>query len=353
MKGERIKALDGLRALAIIEVVLYHLNVSVCDGMVTRLVITFFFILSGYLMAMHYGDIEANLTGIKRIFTRRIAHFLPLYWLTLIALLIFSAWGFRWDLPFHVLLLQSLIPHSYYCFSYNVVGWFISVLLICYICFPLLNGIFRRVSLRAQITMLIIVGAVYHIMLYLLQPNGDYIYYICPVTRIFDFAAGMTLFRALESWHGNRKRLSMPWATVLEIVTIAVIIGCNMLVNSIPNSLRMVQYTLLWYIPVLMLIAVMGHRSMASGIFSRVLSWPIFVKVGMLSMEIYVLHYLTIGLVRKAVEASQIAMPVWIFTIVALLVTLAAAMLAHRFITIPVKNWISRHCNTVKNSQSN
>lgn len=353
MNGERIKALDGLRAFAITEVVLYHLGLSVCSGMVSRFIITFFFMLSGYLMAMRYGDIESNMTGVKHILARRIAHFMPLYWLTLTVLVLFTAWGIRWDLPFHILLLQSWIPNSYYCFSYNEVAWFISTLLVCYVCFPILNGFFRNVTLRAQIIILIIVSAVYHLVLYVLQPSGDYMYYICPATRLIDFVAGMTLYRVLASLPKNSKKLSMPSATVLEIVTVTVIVGCNVLVYSVPNSLKMVQYTLLWYLPVLMLISVMGHRCLSSGILSRVLSWPLFVNLGMLSMEIYIIHYLTIGLVKKVLEAVHISVPSWLFIVLALLVTLIAAMLVHRFITVPVKIWLSKHCDSMKNSQSN
>lgn len=353
MNGERIKTLDGLRALAITEVVLYHLGLSVCSGMVSRFVITFFFILSGYLMTMRYGDIKPNLVGIKRIITRRILHFLPLYWLTLAVLLIFTAWSIRWDLPLHILLLQSWIPNSYYCFSYNEVGWFISTLLVCYVCFPILNGFLRRMTLRVQIALFVTACLLYYVMLYVLQPSGDYIYYICPATRLFDFVAGMTLYRVLDSLLANSRKLSVSLATALEIVTVSVIVGCNVLVYSVPNNLRMLQYTLLWYVPALMLISVMGHHCLASGILSRFLSWQIFVKVGRLSMEIFILHYLTIGLVRKALEATQIPVPAWLFIIVALLVTLIAAILAHRFITVPAVNWLSQHCDIAKKSQSN
>lgn len=352
MNGERIRTLDGLRALAITEVVLYHLGLSVCSGMVSRFVITFFFILSGYLMTMRYGDIKPNMTGVKRIITRRILHFLPLYWLTLVVLVIFTAWSIRWDLPLHILLLQSWIPNSYYCFSYNEVAWFISTLLVCYICFPIINGILRRLTWRVQIALFVTVCWVYYIMLYVLQPNDDYIYYICPATRLIDFVAGMTLYRVLHSLLANGRKLPVSLATVLEFVTVLVIVGCNVVVYSVPNNLRMLQYTLLWYVPALMLITVMGHHCLASGILARILSWQVFVKVGRLSMEIFILHYLTVGLVRKALEATQISVPAWLFIIVALLVTLIAAILAHRFITVPVKNWLSQYFEIAKDSQS-
>ena len=346
MSGKRIKALDGLRALAITEIVLYHLQVSVCGGMITRFVITFFFVLSGYLMAMHYNDTPPNWSGVKHIVNRRIAHFLPLYWLTLIAVLIFSAWGLRWDLPLHALLLQSFIPDSYYCFSYNEVAWFVSSLLVCYICFPMLNGIFKRVSLRDQIIMFFVIGGVYYLMLYALQPRGDYLYYICPATRMIDFALGMTLFRVMDEFSVKSKSLPMSRATVIEVLAILLAIACNILVYKIPNTLKMVQYTILWYLPVVMLIAVFSSQSTSKGVFTRLLSMSLLVKVGLLSMEIYILQYLTIGLVRKTVEALNLNLPAWLFIAVSLLVTLGAAIIAHRFITIPVKNWLSQNCKT-------
>ena len=108
----------------------------------------------------------------------------------------------------------------------------------------------------------------------------------------------------------------------------------------------MVQYTILWYLPVVMLIAVFSSQSTSKGVFTRLLSMSLLVKVGLLSMEIYILQYLTIGLVRKTVEALNLYLPAWLFIAVSLLVTLGAAIIAHRFITIPVKNWLSQNCKT-------
>ena len=347
-KGDRFKAIDGLRCLAVLLVVCYHMGVWGCSEMIARFVITFFFIISGYMMTMRYGATTMSVcSSVKEIVVRRIGSFLPLYWLTLIPIVLFSGFGVRWDLPFHILLMQSWITDYYYCFSYNQVAWFMSSLLVCYVCFPLLDRVFIRLSLRYSVVALIAFIITYFvIVIYLVSPSSDYVYYIFPVTRMLDFATGMVLFKLMCCLRRKSERstaFSMTRATCVELIALAVVIAFNVLVYYVPRSFRVFLYAIIWYLPVIVLIVIFTDVRFRQGAITRFLSSRCLVSLGRLSMEIFIVHYLTLILTRKVLDAINPDVPLQLYWLVAMVVTLLAAYVAHRVITEPVKNWIASH----------
>lgn len=340
---QRIKALDGLRGVAILEIVCYHLGVSGFTGMLTRQVITFFFIISGYMMALRYGNTSGRgCPGVKEILTRRLAHFLPLYWLTLVPIVLFSDFGFRWDLPFHILLLQSWIPDSYYGFSYNGVAWFMSTLLVCYACFPMLDKLLCTGSVRQGVLRLVTVAAVMFAVIYVVQPSGDYVYYIFPPVRMIDFAAGMLLCKAAVSRRSGAVTQVPAWrATLVEVGILAVAVACYVMAIHTPAMPKTIQYTLLWYVPAMLIIVHFTDARMCTGALVRMLSARVVVHVGELSMEIFIIHYLTLILTRKVIAATHIGLPQMVRWLAALIVTVVVAEAAHRFITVKLRRSIN------------
>ena len=343
---DRVRAMDGLRGLAVMEVVGYHMGVWGCTAMFSRLVMTFFFIVSGFFMMKRYGGSNLGvMKAMKHILMRRMGSFLPLYWLTLVPIVLFSEFGVRWDLPFHIFLMQSWIPGPYYAFSYNQAAWFMSSLLACYVCFPLMAKAFGRLSLCRGAVLLVAFAITYFITVACVVNSSDgYVYYIFPITRMIEFAAGMMLYRFL-TWYrtkdGSRSQLSWQRATSVELCAMAVTVACVVGASFFPLMPGAFQFTLLWYLPAMMLIAVFTGARLRRGVVARLLSskWP--VMLGRLSMEIYIVHYLTLVLTRKALEAVNVSLPLPLHWLLALLVTLLTACVAHRLITVPVKQWMS------------
>ncbi|MCP3928802.1 MAG: acyltransferase [Bacteroidetes bacterium] len=75
--------IDGLRAIAVLGVLLYHLNHRLCPGGFTG--VDIFFVISGYLItSIIIGEIQANQFSLTRFYERRIRRILPAYFFLLL-----------------------------------------------------------------------------------------------------------------------------------------------------------------------------------------------------------------------------------------------------------------------------
>ena len=78
MIKDKIKHIDGLRAIAIVPVILYHINTNLCPGGYTG--VDVFFVISGYLIT---GGIIAklylNTFSLSNFYARRIKRIIPNY----------------------------------------------------------------------------------------------------------------------------------------------------------------------------------------------------------------------------------------------------------------------------------
>jgi len=109
--------------------------------------VSFFFILSGYILAYRYSEAIADGSFSFRTFlNRRLARILPMYYVGLLVALPISFPEFMdgnrvfyaKKLISNLFLVQSLVPISDYYFSFNGVSWSVSTELFFYLCFPLL-----------------------------------------------------------------------------------------------------------------------------------------------------------------------------------------------------------------------
>lgn len=90
MKGIGYRAdIDGLRALAVLAVIIFHLNASwLPNGF---LGVDVFFVLSGFLItSILFQDIQAGTFSFQEFYTRRIKRILPVFFVVLFVGLFFS-----------------------------------------------------------------------------------------------------------------------------------------------------------------------------------------------------------------------------------------------------------------------
>jgi len=80
---------DGLRAIAIIPVILYHINTKFCPGGYTG--VDVFFVISGYLITGGIiTKLYLNQFSLSNFYSRRIKRIIPNYFLTIICVLFAS-----------------------------------------------------------------------------------------------------------------------------------------------------------------------------------------------------------------------------------------------------------------------
>ena len=104
--------------------------------------VSFFFMLSGFVLSLAYGDgVRVGQFSTRRFFLRQLSKFYPLHLLMLVVFVVLDArLGIIYDwqhlLP-SVLLLQSWIPDEAYYFVANGSSWFLCDVLFFYLLFSL------------------------------------------------------------------------------------------------------------------------------------------------------------------------------------------------------------------------
>ena len=145
--SNKLDALTGLRALAALAVFAQHfmrmMDIKVNLGPIGGIAVSFFFVLSGFILVYVYKDRLTRSATPKFYFTR-FARIWPLHiaCLLLMALLI-PTFLPRSDWPWtrtiaHWSLLQSWYPTAHWIHCYNGVAWTISTEAFFYLMFPLL-----------------------------------------------------------------------------------------------------------------------------------------------------------------------------------------------------------------------
>ena len=298
-----IQSLHALRFIFALMVFLSHLNYVIPPenkfwSFLYRYIfregyigVTFFFVLSGYILAYRYSDAVSRKQFSFRVFIdRRIARILPMYYVGLIVALPLSYHEFiEGDRIFYfkklitnVFLVQSFIPINDYYFAFNGVSWSISTELFFYLCFPLLvrfllkQKSIKKVFIGITISLLLIATILIN------KENAYYWLYINPLFRIADFALGIGLFL----W-SNQIRIIWTEKRALRWEYYA--IGIFLLFFLIqPHVHANFKVAVFYWIPICFIIIVFAN---SKGKISTFLSGNIWNYLGHLSFSFYLLHH--------------------------------------------------------------
>lgn len=175
----RYRGLDGYRFIAASLIVLFHFNSDFELGLERStpivnslsVMVDFFFVLSGFVIAASYGGAMKSLADYTLFLRRRLARIGPLH-LAVLALFVLPAVALAFGLvraqhpdafslgalPAHVLLLQAwgAVNHE----AFNGPSWSISAEWLAYLLFPALLMLSRRLSATANLRHGVCAGAV-------------------------------------------------------------------------------------------------------------------------------------------------------------------------------------------------
>ncbi|MDO0939378.1 acyltransferase [Streptomyces sp. DG2A-72] len=359
--GGRLPTLTGLRFPAALLVFLFHAalplsdtRVFADDGLAGRfyvlaaqsggLGVTFFFILSGFILT--WSAREGDLA--RAFWRRRYAKIVPAYlvsWFLALLLVDLSATEV-WQGAATLFMVQSWIPDVTTNFAVNNPGWSLSTEAFFYLCFPALYVVAKRIPARrlkfwiAGTTAAI---ALTPLLTYTLIPIGtevvpnepgdsaNYFWfaYIFPPARLLDFVLGIFVARAVMT--GRWRDIGMVWSGVLLAVSYAVASFTPLL-----YGLRV-----MCVVPAAMLIAAgaladtQGRRTVFS---RRVATW-----LGEVSFAFYLVHYTVLTLVRELLGERMLSTPVGIAVLIAeAAVSLLLAWAMYAWVERPVTRRWSR-----------
>ena len=355
-KRRYITGLDGIRAIAVIMVLSYHLKLSLFKS--GFLGVTVFFVLSGYLITgILISEVEEEGTiDLKNFWLRRIRRLVPAVMSMAVVIIFVSAvvnrviftkgckdflasvLGFNnwWQIFNKVSYFEAAgIPSPFtHCWSLAIETQF-------YLIYPLiLLGIYKLAKSRGEgrakrgllfagVTLLLaLISVILMIVLFDPQQDVSRVYYGTD-TRAFSLLFG-ALLAILWEYRMVPRKLSASVNMVLGSVSFAVLLVMTIAINGSSNF---------WYrggqfvgtiLTVLMVYAVSGRKTW----LSRFLSNPVLKWIGDRSYSIYLWHYPIILLISKGIKAS------WWITLIEIVLSVVLAELSYRFIETPIRHGI-------------
>lgn len=257
--------------------------------------VTFFFILSGFILTYNYNDdVNAKKINTKGFLILRLSRIYPTHLLTfLISIPLLGYISKTLLIPgiFNAALLQSFAPKLYCCF--NDVSWSISDELFFYsICCVLLLLPFKKlttllmVELGVIITLLLIAG--HSRIPFDLQ---HWFFYNFPLTRTIDFITGIVLAKIfIKNSETIRNKYSTKCFTLLETMSICLLMLFAYLAlrHKIPQILR---YDIYYVIPMSLIVIIFAFEK---GLISRLLTSKSLVFLGEISFSMYMFHRMII-----------------------------------------------------------
>ncbi|ARP84083.1 hypothetical protein CAL12_26890 [Bordetella genomosp. 8] len=291
------------------------LNLSLAQG------VSFFFVLSGFILAYNYPNVEERLVSFYRA---RVARLWPTHIAAILALpLIAGTWNSAgmsaMDIVYvllgNALLVQAWVPFRESFLTFNGVAWSISTEAFFYLAFP-----FAMISLRRSWIFPLVVAAGltaffmwlavrYHISSDVGRASFSVmgVLYTNPLARLTEFVLGMVAWRCFEA---SRARIdgirgflwrSPGFWTVVEVATVAACIYSlhktpRLPVASLvpPGWVEVVQYVLInsGSAPIFALAIVVF--AYGKGAMSAALRWSPIVFLGESSFALYLFHATTL-----------------------------------------------------------
>lgn len=338
-------AIDGLRAIAVGGVVLFHLHPDLLSGGFVG--VDVFFVISGFLLTrIIYQKHERGTFSYGEFYQRRVARLFPvLLVVTAVILLVARLLYLPQDYSstaanavasiFSLANVKLMLMGSYFDVSEDAVPflhfWSLSLEEQFYVFLPLTIGLlFRnRASVRTSALWLSLIAASsFAGSLYLTSTAPRFAFYLLP-TRAWELLAGsllaLTYFGSGPSGFPWLSRLTKPVGIVLVVVSFVAIDGAD----PFPGWVAL--------FPVLGTLALLLEADPRGDRVERALAFGPLVWIGRLSYSIYLWHWPVFAFVDYGMYEVG-----WPFRIaLKVSITAAASAASYFLIEAPARDWIN------------
>ncbi|ATB34716.1 hypothetical protein CYFUS_000123 [Cystobacter fuscus] len=337
LRTRSFKALDGLRALAILAVVFYHVS-EWREGFVGRfyLSVSLFFAISGFLITTLLLR-ERDATGgiaLTRFYARRSLRIFPLYYAVCTLYIVLVA-GLEQDVRVRAMFFDNV--RYYLTYTSN---WFI----------PLGEG-----------------RIIFYFAWSMATEEQFYLLWPC-VVRHFKrrggpvvFMSGLLLVGLFADWGVRSGVLDTRslWVRMLDSISISICMGClAAYLTHFPRSFEWTWKVLgqWWSVPVLVVLAAVAVRYretpllVSSLLFTALVvsmcirprhvlaplvEHPALRYVGSITYGVYLMHMLSLHLVRRLVPHDLVPFPLVLHYVLTLAVSIGLATLSYRYFETP------------------
>jgi peptidoglycan/LPS O-acetylase OafA/YrhL len=303
MKIENRPEIEGLKAIAIVSIIFYHLSISFNDVPLFSggfLGIDIFFSISGYLITLIILKelISEGSFSFKFFYQRRIKKIVPVILIVLLASLPL-AWFLLLPNDFIFFSISNITSLSFTSnFYYWFTGegtlqneivkpflhtWSISILVQFYLFFPIFLVIAFKYFRKYLIYILILVFFVsFGLAFWIGKIHPGFNFYILP-TRVWEFFAGsiVAYFEITSSNLKTNKKIN----SILSFTGISLICYSILFLNN-----QILHPSLYTFVPILGVCLVIWS-SQKNLIIIKTLSNKLFVGLGLISYSLYLWHY--------------------------------------------------------------
>jgi peptidoglycan/LPS O-acetylase OafA/YrhL len=338
--------IDGLRAVAVIGVFIFHLAPKLLPGGFVG--VDVFFVISGFLITqILLRDFEHKGFSIGKFYQRRIARLYPAFFIvsltTLIgALFIYSAQDLAsaganlTAASLWIINMKLMLQGNYFTISSDAQPflhyWSLAVEEQFYMLFPITLFILHRIARRhlaAALMFLFAVSLAACVVVTIKRPEQAF--YLLP-TRAWELLAG----GILAIFYARKAISSRKIWNVLSLVGLILVLASYLLIRE---GLHFPGYIAL--LPTIGTVLFIGPMKDANGPAERILSWSPAVLIGRMSYSLYLWHWPVFSLVDYQLYDRSAGMR----TVLKIVVSFALTVTGFFVIETPGREFLNRPAN--------
>jgi peptidoglycan/LPS O-acetylase OafA/YrhL len=322
--------------------------------------VTFFFVLSGFILTYNYRNAfrELHRPKLKQFYLARFARIFPLHILAFILVL-----GATWDgiqllqgkfgSPFWRAIGNLTLMHGYgpisWRTSFNGPAWSLSTEWTCYLFFPFLMVALqsRRLGLKIGVSCVVLAVWLWAWSRLIQYGSNSYqagLLITFPPVRLFDFFVGCLLgsyfchrMQQNPSMLNHSQETSSFWTRV-EFGTLGVLILFLMAGGRQSTPMIVALNWNGYYLPIFS--AIVWVFAIGRGRVSKWLSRPWMVRLGDASFSLYMLHAVPLAWIGKWNLAPPDGFDHDGYYIGFILLMIGVSLFVHRSFEIPMRDWI-------------
>lgn len=334
-----LNTIQSLRGIFAIFIFLHHVDIFTSGG---DSGVCFFIVLSGFVLCDGYQKkFQQEIISYCSFIKRRLAKIYPLHILCFIGAYILSfSMEHNPEIWFaNLLLLQSWSPNPDIHFSANSVSWFLSVMVFCYLLFPIIIR-FVNQSSRDFFIISCILFIVYFVGIQFV-PSGMFnnIIYINPLLRLPDFILGIILWQIIgsriKSDSHEKLKTNFIAKSVIELLVVLLFVITLMVYSCISQRYGVVS---LWWPVTAAIIVVFSLFDVSGGILTRLLQTRLLLFFGNISFSFYMVHFLVINTTRRLLTIIDFDMSTAAFVLLAFTFSVAFSYIISRYFEKPFTN---------------
>lgn len=362
---KRINTFEALRTIFILIVFTHHFLMVFANKILLcslyqaggNCAVAFFFMLSGFVMAIGYGrKVSLPSFSYRNYMVGRLVRIYPLHLLCLVLALsayvytnrlggLPMSWG---DLKIYlanVLMLQTWIPMRTVYYGGNDVAWFLADTMFFYASFPIAIRFIHRLPGRRLLWAVIITLVIYCLMLSCVpMRNAHWVVYICPLVRSLDFCWGIVLYRLFTTVEKNKRlmgkinAMSITAKTAIEFSALLLVAVTLLLYGALPEKWNYVS--LYWPAAFVLILVFAVAGRYGGGLVSRFFENRLFYKLGALSFTFYLIHFIVIRVLHTFMLDNGIHWSLSLQLSLCLLMAWGMAYMINCFYEKPVTNYL-------------